>query len=163
MSHAVANLGTVKIKRPNVGRRIGMIAGGIVLVLVALGVAGAWYMSYVPDDLDLSTTLLTEHGHYQVSYEPSLDTIPINELHAWTLHVATPDGEPVDDATIAIDGDMPQHGHGLPTRPQVTENLGGGRYLVEGVKFQMGGWWVMDFAITAGGHTDQVRFNFILR
>ena len=25
---------------------------------------------------------------------------------------------------IGVDGDMPQHGHGLPTRPQVTDYLG---------------------------------------
>ena len=53
------------------------------------------------------------------------------------------------DAAITVDGDMPQHGHGLPTRPQVTKHLGNGDYLVEGMKFQMGGWWVVDFTIDA--------------
>ena len=162
MSDAAANLGSKSTKPSKIGRRIGVIAVGIVLVLVTLTVAGAWYMSYVPDDLDLSTSLPTEHGHYQVAYEPSQNPIPVNELHAWTLEILTPEGEPVEDAVVAIDGDMPQHGHGLPTQPQVTEYLGDGEYLVEGVKFQMGGWWVMDFGITSGGHADQVRFNFIL-
>jgi hypothetical protein len=41
-------------------------------------------------------------------------------------------GEPVENATIAVDGDMPEHGHGLPTCPQVTKYLGNGDYLVEG-------------------------------
>ena len=40
---------------------------------------------------------------------------------------------------LKVDGDMPQHGHGLPTRPRVTRNLGNGDYQIEGVKFQMGG------------------------
>jgi hypothetical protein len=61
-----------------------------------------------------------------------------------------------------VDGDMLQHGHGLPTQPRVTENLGGGRYLVEGMKFKMGGWWVVDVRITADGVTDTVRFNLLL-
>ena len=83
-------------------------------------------------------------------------------MHQWTLHVETVDGQPVENATIAVDGDMPEHGHGLPTRPQVTKYLGNGDYLVEGMKFQMGGWWVMDFTITTTKHTDAVHFNMKL-
>jgi hypothetical protein len=57
---------------------------------------------------------------------------------------------------------MPQHGHGLPTQPLVTAYLGDGTYLVEGMKFQMGGWWVVDFTIEANGQSDTVRFNLSL-
>ena len=67
--------------------------------------------------------------------------------NAWKLHIATAGGKPVDDAAIVIFGDMPQHGNGMPTRPQITERLGSGDYLVEGTKFQTGGWWVIDFTI----------------
>jgi hypothetical protein len=45
----------------------------------------------------------------------------------------------------------------------VTRSLGNGDYLVEGVKFHMPGWWVMDFEIQAGGKTDTVRFNLMLK
>jgi hypothetical protein len=34
---------------------------------------------------------------------------------------------------------------------------------VEGLKFQMGGWWLMDFTITANGQTDAVHFNMLLK
>jgi hypothetical protein len=57
---------------------------------------------------------------------------------------------------------MPQHGHGLPTAPQVTEYLGNGDYLVEGMKFQMGGWWEVRFNITAGDLNDTITFNLTL-
>jgi hypothetical protein len=87
----------------------------------------------------------------------------INQIHTWIIHVATPDGQPVTDAAITVDGDMPQHGHGLATRPQVTKHLGNGDYLVEGMKFQMGGWWVVDFTIEAAGQRDTARFNMILK
>jgi hypothetical protein len=63
---------------------------------------------------------------------------------------------------ISVDGDMPEHGHGLPTRPEVTRYLGNGDYLVEGMKFQMPGWWVMDFDVTVDGQSDQVHFNLLL-
>jgi hypothetical protein len=34
--------------------------------------------------------------------------------------------------------------------------------LVEGVKFNMAGWWEMSFDITADGQTDSVTFNIVL-
>ena len=64
-----------------------------------------------------------------------------------------------EGATIMIDGGMPQHGHGLPTAPRVTRSLGGGRYQVEGLKFNMGGWWELRFRITSEAGTDSVTFN----
>jgi hypothetical protein len=142
-----------------------ILGGAGALLLVALAAFGfmLWRMNYIPADLDLSTTRLSNQGLYRVSYAPRRGPIAINQLHAWTIHVATPDGRPVTDAAIAVDGDMPQHGHGLPTQPQVTEHLGNGDYLVEGMKFQMGGWWVVDFSIDAAGQHDTVRFNMILK
>jgi hypothetical protein len=68
----------------------------------------------------------------------------------------------VEDAVIEMDGEMPEHGHGLPTKPQVTEYLGDGDYRVEGVKFQMTGWWEVKFEIAANGQTDEVTFNLML-
>jgi hypothetical protein len=144
-------------------RWIAAIVGGIVLLLAAWFGFMLYRMNYVPSDLDLSTTRLSNQGVYQVSYTPRRGPIVINQIHAWTIHVATPDGQPVTDAVITVDGDMPQHGHGLPTRPQVTKHLGNGDYLVEGMKFQMGGWWVVDFTIDAHGQRDTVRFNMILK
>ena len=163
MNTAVTNQVTRTSKHTKTLRLVGGIAGGIFLLLAVFIGYMVWTMSYVPGNLDYSTTRLTENGLYQVSYEPSQTPIPVNQLHTWTLILTTPDGQPVEDALIAIAGNMPQHGHGLPTQPQVTQYLGEGRYLVEGVKFQMGDWWVMDFEITAGGNPDKVRFNFILK
>ena len=133
----------------------------VVLLLVALGFMW-WRMNYVPSDLDYSTVRLTEQGLYRVGYAPDRDPIPVNQMQSWTLHVETAAGEPVEDAEIFVDGDMPQHGHGLPTQPMVTEYLGNGDYLVEGIKFQMSGWWVMDFTISSGDQSDFVRFNLLV-
>lgn len=146
-------------------RRWLVLAAAVVLLVVILIAAAMLLMrgGAVPADLDYATTRLSEAGLYRASFTVSEPVIPINALHTWTLHVETPDGEPIEDASIAVDGDMPQHGHGLPTRPQVTQNLGNGDYLVEGMKFQMGGWWVMDFDITVDGQTDRVSFNLMLK
>lgn len=157
------NQTTSKPKFPRILLWVGGILGGLALVIVLLMNLMRASMGAVPDNLDYSTTRLSEDGKFSVSYTASTGAVPVNQMHQWTLHVETADGQPVTDATITVDGDMPQHGHGLPTRPQVTQNLGNGDYLVEGVRFQMGGWWVMDFTITADGQTDTVRFNMQLK
>ena len=138
-------------------------AAGLLLLILAGAAWMIYQMSNVPDDLDLSTQLPTSQGLYSVTDEPQPGAIAVNQIHSWKLHVETADGRPVEDAQVRVDGDMPQHGHGLPTRPQVTRYLGDGDYLVEGVKFHMPGWWVMDFEIQAGGKTDTVRFNLMLQ
>ena len=139
----------------------GILGSLIVLAALYMGVMRS-RMGDVPSDLDYSTTRTSDQGLFQVSYTASTGTVPINQIHQWTLHVESADGTPIEDAQITVDGDMPQHGHGLPTQPRVTQNLGNGDYLVDGLKFQMGGWWLMDFTITAGDQTDAVHFNMML-
>jgi hypothetical protein len=117
----------------------------------------------VPANLDYSTTRVSDKDLFRVSYLSSEGVIPVNQMHQWTLHVETVDGTPVENATITVDGDMPQHGHGLPTSPRVTKYLGNGDYLIDGMKFQMGGWWLMDFTITANTQIDTVHFNMMLQ
>jgi hypothetical protein len=113
-------------------------------------------------DLDTSAERLTNNGAFKVSFKSELDPIKIGSMHSWILHVETADGQPVKGATIRVDGGMPEHGHGLPTSPQVTQDLGSGNYLVEGLRFQMGGWWEVKFNISADGVEDNVTFNIVL-
>ena len=145
---------------------VGLFAGLILLVsayLVGMNRMMSHINSEVPPNLDFSTSRISENNLFQVSYTSSEATVPVNQIHQWTLHVEAADGGPVENASITIDGDMPEHGHGLPTRPRVTRYLGNGDYLVEGMKFQMGGWWVMDFTIKAEDKSDTVHFNMMLK
>lgn len=139
---------------------IGGVIGGLVLLLAA-GVL--YHLHYVPADLDLSATRLSAQGVYRVSYVSRRDPIPVNQIHTWTLHIETGDGRSVEHAAVSVDGKMPQHIHGLPTKPQITKELGNGDYLIEGLKFHMPGWWVVDLRIDAVGQRDVVRFNLVLR
>jgi len=111
---------------------------------------------------DIQTVKASVHRLYRVSVRPDVTPIPVRRLQRWTLHLDTIDGRPVDTATITMDGGMPQHGHGLPTSPRVTRALGNGDHLIEGVKFNMGGWWVVRFAITSSAGADTVTFNLAL-
>ena len=57
---------------------------------------------------------------------------------------------------------MPQHGHGLPTRPRVTGEAGDGIYEIDGVRFNMGRWWEFKLSITTPSGSDVVTFNLNL-
>jgi len=78
------------------------------------------------------------------------------------ISVRDAEGRAIDQAQISVDGGMPQHGHGLPTRPRVTRNLGDGMYEIEGVRFNMGGWWEFKLAIAGARGVDIVTFNLDL-
>ena len=137
------------------------LTGGI--LASALVVATALHATMAaPSDLDLSRTRVTAGGGYRMSFTPEGDSIRVGRMHAWRLHVETVAGAPVDSAEIGVDGGMPQHGHGLPTKPRVTQSLGGGDYLVAGMKFNMRGWWVVNFRMQTGGVADSVTFNLKL-
>jgi hypothetical protein len=136
---------------------------GIPALLLTVGVvtAGAMMRS-VPDGLDLALDKPTAAGLYKAAIAPQANPIAVGAMHAWTVTVRTPAGAPVTVARIAVDGGMPQHGHGLPTAPQVTRSLGEGRYLIEGMKFNMRGWWTLDLAIEGPKGADTVTFNLVL-
>lgn len=129
---------------------------------MVLGAGAFYHLHYVPADPDLSSTRLSARGLYQITYVSRRDPIPLNQIHTWMIHIESAGGTPVEHAAVGVDGKMPQHFHGLPTRPQMTKELGHGDYLVEGLKFHMPGWWVVDFQVDVAGSCDAVRFDLVL-
>lgn len=126
-----------------------------------------------PPDLDIAAFQLSRDQHYLAHIEVHADApsdlgnaaaVPLNRMHRWRLLVSDLAGRPVAGAVIRVTGHMPGHVHGLPTQPRVTRALAPGVYLVEGLKFQMEGWWVMQFHIQpadAGAPADDVAFNLV--
>jgi hypothetical protein len=100
-------------------------------------------------------------GRYVATLEPAKPLRP-RQMQTVRVTVRDTEGRAIDEAQISIDGGMPQHGHGLPTRPRVTRNLGDGMYEIEGVLFNMGGWWEFKLAIAGSGGADTVTFNLDL-
>lgn len=135
------------------------------VALVLCGVAvfvGVRMLAPPPADLDVSRSGTTASGVYAVAIEPEIDPVERGALHAWIVTVTLPTGTPVTDAAIAVGGGMPLHGHGLPTAPQATAHIGEGRYRIEGVRFNMGGWWELSFAIASPAGEDTITFNIVL-
>jgi hypothetical protein len=130
--------------------------------LVAMALTGCMMFKRPPvDPKAYEATQASAAQLYRATFTPT-ESIKVGKLHGWTIAVTTADGTPVDSATITVDGGMPQHGHGLPTKPIVTTHLGDGKHLVEGMKFNMGGWWVVKFEIDGSKGADVVTFNLKL-
>ena len=139
-------------------------------VLIAVATVSAWgailmangngVMPPAPGEFGLGPRTSAQ-GLYSATIQT---TAALKPRKMYTLQVAITDaaGKPIDNATIAVDGGMPQHGHGLPTRPRVTKNLRDGVYEISGVRFNMGGWWELKLAITTPAGTDTVTFNLSL-
>ncbi|HEU4779218.1 MAG TPA: FixH family protein [Steroidobacteraceae bacterium] len=91
-----------------------------------------------------------------------VEPVRVRTLQSMTVVITDASMHPVDNAQLTIDGGMPRHGHGLPTKPRVTSHIGGGVYEIDGVRFNMGGWWEFKVAITTPAGTDVVTFNLNL-
>jgi hypothetical protein len=90
-------------------------------------------------------TKSTDDGYLHLSIESQATPIPLNKLHSWIVSVKTSSGKPIQPLEILINGGMPRHRHSLPTQPQVTRYLEGGKYLIEGLQFHMAGVWQLHF------------------
>lgn len=142
------------------------LIAGIGLIAVVLGVLAGVYMTApsTPPAAAPETgqTRGSEKGMFIATFVPQGGAAKQNELQDWVLTLKTAKGQPVENATIEIAGGMPQHAHGLPTSPRMTDYLGEGRYRISGVKFSMSGWWQLKLGISTPTGTDTVVFNIVL-
>ena len=112
------------------------------------------------DEFGLGPRVSTS-GMFSVTLQPAAP-LAKRKLQKIRVEVVDATGARVDGADISVDGGMPQHGHGLPTRPRVTRRLGAGMYEIDGVRFNMGGWWEFKLAIATDAGADSVTFNLDL-
>jgi hypothetical protein len=83
----------------------------------------------------------------RVTYTTPAGPPAINRIHSWVLHVESVEGVPIENAEVTVTGGMPEHDHGLPTNPRVTEELGGGDYVLDGMRFHMRGYWEIEVTV----------------
>jgi transcriptional regulator GlxA family with amidase domain len=98
---------------------------------------------------------------YTATLQPR-QPVRVRELLTIPVRIADAKGRPLEGARILVDGGMPEHGHGFPTQPRVTRALGDGVYEIQGVRFNMRGWWQLKLAIDAPAGADAVIFNLSL-
>lgn len=137
-----------------------IITGVAVLATLAMvGLAVSYAVMGPSEALDFSRSKSSADGLYRVGIAPEAEPLSLGTMHSWVLTLTTLDGKPVEGATIKVGGGMPQHRHGLPTAPQVTADIGSGRYRIDGVRFNMAGNWVLEFEVSAAPGSDTVAFN----
>ena len=97
---------------------------------------------------------VSDGGSWSLSYVPSPDPIPPVDNFGLTLQLVDAEsGDAVVGAALEMDATMPEHNHGMNTRPPVVE-VGEGTYRVEGMQFHMSGHWQLEFRIL---HQDAVE------
>jgi hypothetical protein len=119
--------------------------------------------SSAPADVDTSAVRISSKKLFKVSYKSESMPISVGRIFTLRLRVETMDGKPLQGAEIAVNGSMPEHGHGLPTRPEVSKGVTDGDYIVQGLKFSMPGWWMITFHVNAKDMDDSVTFNLIVQ
>ncbi|HVX87470.1 MAG TPA: FixH family protein [Gemmatimonadales bacterium] len=133
---------------------------------VLLGMSGCGMITYTlrhgfstPPASEFGLGPRTSAGGRYVATIDTASKLVTGKLQMIRLTVKDSTGAAVTGASITVDGGMPQHGHGLPTHPRVTAEEPNGVYVVDGLKFNMGGWWELRFTITTTEGAETVTFN----
>ncbi|HVS20012.1 MAG TPA: FixH family protein [Planctomycetota bacterium] len=95
---------------------------------------------------------------YLLRVAASVEPLPENEvfeLSVWVFDPAEPE-VPLEDAELAADAGMPEHGHGMNRMPAVARRADGG-FDVTGMLFHMGGSWELYLDVTRGAITERAQ------
>lgn len=121
--------------------------------------------------------LTTAGGHYRLVWTPVPKPVPLAELfEVQTKLLDARTGAPVEDGSVHVDARMPQHGHGMATKPEDDPGVcptgapkgspdcrhPGGVYVTRGMKFHMMGSWTMTFDVTGPAGADRVETEYRL-
>ena len=159
-------MNTAKTNRNSTARRVAFAAA---IAAAALGITACGHLAMMTghgaqppaaEAFGLGPRVSERHT-YTVQLLP-LEPLRVRQLQSVPVLITDAQGRPVENATITVDGGMPQHGHGLPTQPRVKHGEGRGTYEIEGLRFSMGGWWEVKLAIDSPAGTDRVTFNLSL-
>lgn len=93
-------------------------------------------------------TARTARDSYEIRVVPVPAPVPLNELFELTVEITPGKGAAAIDSVL-VDADMPEHKHGMNTKPEVS---GDGRvWRVEGMLFHMPGYWELYVDVESGG------------
>lgn len=102
---------------------------------------------------------VSDDGAFYLMYSSDPDPIPFNEPFTlyWMVHDGTDHSLMFDDASLELAVNMPEHGHGMNTEPNIVMDEFG-TFAVEGFLFHMRGWWTITATGTRDGVTDSSTF-----
>jgi len=100
---------------------------------------------------------------YYVTYTPNPDPIPLNrmfELSVWVCS-AKDRSRSLSEIELRADAAMPEHDHGMNTKPKVRANADGS-FTVRGMLFHMPGRWELYLDVVRAGVTERAQFEIQL-
>lgn len=102
--------------------------------------------------------VVSNAGTYEVFYVTEPSSIPMNEPFEIRACVTTPsaDASPPSGLSLFVDAAMPEHQHGMNTKPSI-QKADNGCYQIEGMLFHMPGRWELYFDITRDGITERAQ------
>lgn len=108
---------------------------------------------------------LSNDGGYLVGCRIGATPTPMNDMFSLELVVLdAATRRPIDAAvSIGIDADMPEHRHGMNTRPKVAPGERPGVFQVSGMLFHMPGYWEIYVDLTRHGVTERAQFPVELK
>jgi Cu(I)/Ag(I) efflux system membrane fusion protein len=137
-----------------------MILGAIVIALVVVfhGTVVAWFGGKPVSGGGAGSAVSAQAGAFHVS--AALDPDPPRQEGAVALTITDAAGQPVDDAHLTADYDMPAMGAMQEMKGSAKVSAqGGGRYRVD-FTVPMGGTWGLDVAIAKAGASTTVHYHF---
>ena len=99
-------------------------------------------------------------GKLEVVWRPETQEVPKNEHFELRLWIFRED-ELVRDATVRVDAEMPEHGHGMNVQPETVEQLDGS-YRVKGMLLHMAGYWLLHVDVVEKGLFERTSFRIDL-
>ena len=89
---------------------------------------------------------------------------PAKGDNTWTLRVTDTSGAPLPGLTMEVGTWMPDHGHGSPIVPTVTEDGEPGTYVIDPLNFFMAGLWEITITLSdpSGGASTDTVFRFCI-
>lgn len=102
--------------------------------------------------LDAPREIVTRDGAFRVTWFPEDGRIPINEHFSVDVTLTRNDETrtPVEGASVTISCFMPEHGHGMLREPR-SEEIGEGKYRVNGFLLHMDGYWTVSVNLLVDG------------
>lgn len=97
-------------------------------------------------------------GTFDIVFVTEPSPIPMNEPFEIRACITAPSGDAQAPGNLSlfVDAAMPEHQHGMNTRPHV-EPAENGCYHIEGMLFHMLGRWELYFDITRDGITERAQ------
>lgn len=111
--------------------------------------------------LPVSERFYSDRLDLQVEIRAVEHFMAINQLQHWNVSLMRLDGTPVVIESLAFDGGMPAHRHGLPTTPQVLIVKSGAE--IRGIRFSMPGVWRLVLGIETKDIEIMLQFETDLR